>query len=187
MDERIQPVLDETEMMMDEAIEFLDNQLAKVRAGKASPEMLDDVLVDYYGTPTPINQVGNVAAPDPRLLTVTPWEKNMIPVIDKAIRESNLGLNPTSDSDMVRVPIPSLNEERRKQLVKQAKDEAEQARVSLRSIRQKAMNELKKLQKEGVAEDEVKQAESKVQELTTEHNKQVEDRIKDKEKQIMTV
>ncbi len=187
MDERIQPIMEETEMKMEDAIEFLEHQLVKVRAGKASPEMLDDVLVDYYGSPTPINQVGNVAAPDPRLLTVTPWEKNMIPAIDRAIRESNLGLNPTSDSDMVRVPIPSLNEERRKQLVKQAKDEAEQARISLRTVRKDAMAELKKQHKEGVSEDEIKAAEQKVQDLINTYNKKIDDMIKDKEKMIMTV
>jgi ribosome recycling factor len=187
MDERIQELLDEAEMKMDDAISFLENQLTKVRAGKASPEMLDDVLVDYYGTPTPINQVGNVSAPDPRLLTVTPWEKNMIPAIDRAIRESNLGLNPTSDSDMVRVPIPSLNEERRVKLVKQAKDEAEQARISLRTVRRDVIASLKKLQKDGIAEDEVKASEAKVQELTDASNKKAEAMIKDKEKQIMTV
>jgi ribosome recycling factor len=187
MDERIQPILDETELKMDQAIEFLEHQLAKIRAGKASPEMLDDVLVDYYGSPTPLNQVGNVSAPDPRLLTVTPWEKNMIPAIDKAIRESNLGLNPTSDSDMVRVPIPSLNEERRKQLVKQAKDEAEQARISLRTVRKDSMAELKKQQKDGVPEDDVKAGEQKIQDMINGYNKQVDDMMKDKEKVIMTV
>lgn len=187
MDENIQLVLEDTDENMKAALDFLTNQLQKIRTGKASPEMLDDVVVDYYGTPTPIKQVGNVSAADARMLTVTPWEKNMIPAIDRAIREAGLGLNPASDSDLVRVPIPALNEERRKQLVKQAKDEAETARVSLRSVRKHANDELKKLKNEGVSEDDVKEGEKRVQELTKKYTEQVDQIIKDKEQQIMTV
>lgn len=187
MDERISEELEMANIEMEGALEFLDNQLTKIRTGKASPEMLFDVLVDYYGSPTPLNQVGTISAPDARLLTVTPWEKSLIPTIDKAIRESGLGLNPTSDSDMVRVPIPSLNEERRKSLVKRAKDEAEQARISIRSMRQKYMSTFKRLQKDGVSEDEVKAGEQEVEKVTKEFVAKVETRIKDKEKQIMTV
>ena len=187
MDERISEELDMVKIEMEGALEFLENQLTKIRTGKASPEMLFDVLVDYYGSPTPLNQVGTISAADARMLTVTPWEKRLIPAIDKAIRDSGLGLNPTSDSDMVRVPIPSLNEERRKSLVKQAKDEAETARISLRSMRHKVMDSLKKLQKAGVSEDEVKVAEQEVDKITKDFTAKVEDHIKEKEKQIMTV
>jgi ribosome recycling factor len=187
MDENIQLVTEEAQTSMEGAIDFLKNQLVKIRTGKASPEMLDDVVIEYYGTSTPLKQVGTVSAADARMLTVTPWEKSMIPTIDKAIREAGLGFNPSSDSDMVRVPIPALNEERRKQLVKQAKDEAEQARISLRSMRKQANDELKQLQKDGLPEDDVKEGEKQVQELTKKYTEMVDQIIKDKESQIMTV
>ncbi len=187
MDESTQMVLSEAEIQMSSAMDFLSNQMLKIRTGKASPEMLQDVLVDYYGSPTPLPQVGTVSAADARMLTVTPWEKSMIPVIDKAIRESGLGLNPSSDSDMVRVPIPALNEERRRELVKRAKSEAEQAKISLRSIRKSAFDDLKELKNDGVSEDEIKEAEKKVQDIINKYNGKVDQVIKDKEAQIMTV
>lgn len=185
--EDIDDILTNAEIEMDGVLDFFASQLLKIRTGKANPAMLSDVLVDYYGTPTPINQVGNVGLADARMLTVTPWEKSMIPKIEKAIRDANLGLNPSSDGDLVRVPVPALNEERRKQLVRQAKDEGENAKTSVRTIRKKANDNLKKLQKEGVSEDNVKAAEKKVQDLTNQFSTKIDNKIKEKEGQIMTV
>ncbi|MCI4669334.1 MAG: ribosome recycling factor [Bacteroidia bacterium] len=185
--EDISEIIEMGQMEMEGALEFINSQLLKIRTGKANPAMLSDVRVDYYGSPTPINQVGNVSVADARMLTVTPWEKSLIPAIEKAIRDANLGLNPTSDGDLVRIPIPALNEERRKQLVRQAKDEGENAKTSIRSIRQKANAQLKKMQKEGFSEDEVKTAEKKIQDLTNNFVNKIEDKIKEKEAQIMTV
>ncbi len=187
MDENIQEVLMEAEDGMTKAIEHLQRELLKIRAGKASPDMLDNVFVSYYGSPTPLAQVGNVSLADSRTLVVTPWEKSLIPTIDKAIRDANLGLNPSSDSDKVVIPVPSLNEERRKDLVKQAKHEAEQARVSIRSKRKDANDQLKALQKEGSSEDMVKTAEGNVQDMTNKYGKKVDSMLDEKEKQIMTV
>lgn len=180
-------ILDTSELEMESVLEFVSSQLLKIRTGKANPAMLGDVLVDYYGTPTPLNQVGNVSVADARMLTVTPWEKSMIPKIEKAIRDANLGLNPSSDSDLVRIPIPSLNEERRQQLVRQAKDEGETGKTSIRSIRQKANTSLKKLQKDGTSEDEIKAAEKKIQDMTNSFSAKIDEKIKEKEGQIMTV
>ncbi|MEO1416608.1 MAG: ribosome recycling factor [Bacteroidota bacterium] len=187
MAESTQEVIEMAQIDMDGAIEYLQRALLKIRTGKASADMLDGVMVDYYGSPTPIGQVGNVAVADARMLTVTPWEKHMIPVIDKAIREAGLGLNPSSDGDLVRIPIPALNEERRKQLSRQAKDEGENAKISIRQARQSAMNDFKQLQKDGTSEDEVKGAESKIQDQTNSYNKKIDEMIKAKEAQIMTV
>jgi ribosome recycling factor len=187
MDEFVKEVLDEAKRHMDESIEHLTKELQKIRAGKATPNMLDGVFVDYYGSSTPLNQVANVSAPDPRMLTVTPWEKKMIPVIEKAIRDANLGLNPGSDGEMVRVPIPRLTEERRIQLTKQAHHEGENSRISIRQARKKANDDLKGLKDDGVSEDDVKVGETKVQELTNEYNKKVEDILKIKDDEIMTV
>ncbi|MEM6806308.1 MAG: ribosome recycling factor [Bacteroidota bacterium] len=187
MDPDIQMILEMTQGSMDSAIDYFRNALVKIRAGKASVSMVDGVMVDYYGSPTPLNQVANVSVSDARTLTITPWEKNMIPVIEKAIRDGNLGFNPQSDGDMVRIPIPMLTEERRKDLVKQAKSEAENARIALRKARQDANSELKDLQKEGTSEDAVKEGEKKVQDITNDYNGKVEAIMKEKESQIMTV
>lgn len=187
MDENIQEILMLTEEGMSKAIEYLQKELLKIRAGKASPDMLDNVTVNYYGSPTPLGQVGNVSLADSRTLVITPWEKSLIPTIDKAIRDANLGLNPNSDSDKVIVPVPSLNEERRKTLVKQAKAEAENAKVSIRSKRKDANDELKKQLKDGASEDLIKDAESKVQTMTDKHVAKVTTILEEKEQQIMTV
>lgn len=175
---------------MDSSIEYLKNQLLKIRTGKATTDILNDVKVSYYGADTPLSQVGNVSVADARMLTVTPWEKSLIGPIEKAIRDAGLGLNPVADGDMVRIPIPALNEERRKQLVKQAKGEGENSRISIRTVRKESNEKLKKLQKDkeaGVSEDEVKTAEKKVQDLTNQFTGQVDNILKDKEEQIMTV
>ncbi|MEL6671545.1 MAG: ribosome recycling factor [Bacteroidota bacterium] len=187
MDSLIQSVLEDTKTGMEKSIEHFKRELTKIRAGKASPDMVSGVVVDYYGSPTPLAQVASVSASDPRSLTITPWEKNMIPVIEKAIRDANLGFNPSSDSDLVRIPIPMLTEERRKDLVKQAKAELENAKVALRSIRRDANDDLKSLQKDGVSEDEVKNGEKKVQDITNECANKLEAIMKEKESQIMTV
>ncbi|MEL6654545.1 MAG: ribosome recycling factor [Bacteroidota bacterium] len=187
MDDSVQSVIDEAEIGMEASVEHLVTELQKVRAGKASPAMLEGVKVDYYGSIVPVSQVANVSAADARMLTVTPWEKNMIPIIEKAIRDANLGFNPGSDGDMVRVPIPALTEERRKDLVKQAKSIGENTRISIRNVRQSANSSLKKLKDDGTSEDMVKGAESKVQNLTNRFNGKVEDILKVKEKEIMTV
>ncbi|MDX1906813.1 MAG: ribosome recycling factor [Bacteroidia bacterium] len=187
MDDSIRPVLKEMEDLMDKAIQHLKNQLIKIRAGKASPDMIDSVSVMYYGGEVPVNQVASVSVVDSRTLAISPWEKKMIPVIEKAIRDANLGINPSSDGDMVRMVVPPLTEDRRKQLVKQAKGEGEHAKVSVRTIRKDTNDELKKLQKNGVAEDAVKAAEKKVQDLTNAYTEKIDLILKEKEEQIMTV
>jgi len=187
MEPSIKTILDQTEQSMEKSIEHFRHALVKIRAGKANASMVDGVHADYYGTDTPLSQVANVSVADARTLTIIPWEKHMIPVIEKAIREANLGFNPQSDGEMVRIPIPMLTEERRKDLVKQAKQEAELARIALRNARKDSNNKLKSLLKEGISEDVVKEAEKKVQETTDTFNNKVEAIMKDKESQIMTV
>ncbi|RMG66213.1 MAG: ribosome recycling factor [Bacteroidetes bacterium] len=188
MDELIKMVVDQAGDHMNKSVKHLILELQKIRAGKASPDMLDGVKVDYYGSETPLNQVANVSATDARTITISPWEKNMIPKIEKAIRDANLGFNPGSDGDAVRVPVPSLTEERRKDLVKQAKALGEHAKVAIRQVRKDSNNELKKLQKEeNLSEDMIKQGEAKVQEHTDTYTKQVDDILSEKEAQIMTV
>ena len=185
--EDIKLILDMVEEGMGKSIEHFRNALVKIRAGKANASMVDGVSVDYYGSMTPLNQVANVSVSDARTLAITPWEKHMIPIIEKAIRDANLGFNPQSDGEMVRIPIPMLTEERRKDLVKQAKNEAENARISLRKARQDANSDLKALLKDGVSEDAVKDGEKKVQDITDSFNNKVEAIMKEKESQIMTV
>ncbi len=187
MDDTISSILSSAEEKMNKALERLEGELTKIRAGKASPVMLSGVKVDYYGSPTPIDQVAAVSAGDATTLIVKPWEKSMIQPIERAIMEANLGLNPQNDGEMVRIPIPRLTEERRKDLVKQAKGEGENGRVALRSIRQDANTRLKKLQKDGASEDEVKGAEKKIQDFTDQFYKSIDDILKTKEGEIMTV
>ena len=185
--EDIKLILDMANEGMGKAIDHFRNSLVKIRAGKANISMVDGVSVDYYGSNTPLNQVANVSVSDARTLSITPWEKHMIPIIEKAIRDANLGFNPQSDGEMVRIPIPLLTEERRKDLVKQAKNEAENARIALRNVRKSSNDELKALLKDGTSEDLVKEGEKKVQDLTNSFNDKVEAIIKEKESQIMTV
>ena len=185
--EDIKLILDMANEGMEKAIVHFRNSLVKIRAGKANTSMVDGVTVDYYGSMTPLNQVANVSVSDARTLAITPWEKHMIPIIEKAIRDANLGFNPQSDGEMVRIPIPMLTEERRKDLVKQAKSEAENARIALRKARQDANSDLKDLLKDGISEDAVKEGEKKVQDITNSFNDKVEAIMKEKESQIMTV
>lgn len=185
--EEIQFFLDEAKEDMEKALKHIDNELTKIRAGKAMPNMVESVMVDYYGTPTAISQVASVNTPDARTLAIKPWEKAMVAVIDKAIRESNLGFNPQNDGEVVRINVPPLTEERRKTLVKQAKSEGEEGKVRVRSIRKDTNESLRKLLKEGASEDAVKTAEDKVQVLTDSYIQKVDQLIAKKENELLTV
>ena len=172
---------------MEDAIVHLDKELAYIRAGKASPTMLDSVLVDYYGSMVPLSQVSNISTPDARTIAVQPWEKGLIPKIEKAILAANLGFNPDNNGEIIRINIPVLTEERRKTLVKQAYHEGEVAKVSIRTARKDANESLKKLIKDGLSEDIEKDSEQLVQKTTDDFVKKVDDLVKAKEKDIMTI
>lgn len=173
---------------MEKAVKHTVAEFAKIRAGKAMPSMLDGLTVDYYGSTTPVSQVASITTPDPRSIIIKPWEKNMIHEIEKAIRNSDLGLNPQNDGEVVRLNIPPLTEERRRDLVKQAKNEAEHGKVSVRNIRKETNEMLRKLLKEGgVSEDEIKNAETKVQTLTDKFVKKMDEVLAAKEEDIMKV
>jgi ribosome recycling factor len=187
MNEEIQFILDNAKEQMDKALSHLEAELIKVRAGKASPTMLEGVSVDYYGTRTPLSQVANINTGDARSLIIQPWEKSMLTPIEKAIQAANLGLNPQNDGVIIRILVPALTEERRRDLVKKAKSEVENAKVSLRTIRKEANEELKKLQKNGTPEDEVKEGETRVQTLTDGYVIKCDKHLEMKEKEIMTV
>ncbi|MEP0262548.1 ribosome recycling factor [Dokdonia sp.] len=185
MNEEIQFILDSTKEAMEGAISHLQKRLNTIRAGKASPAMLQSVMVDYYGSPTPLSQVANVNTPDGRTITVQPWEKSIISDIERAIMNSNLGFNPMNNGESIIINVPPLTEERRKDLVKQARAEAEDARIGVRNDRKGANNDLKKL--DDVSEDLIKNAEIDVQSLTDTYIKSVENTLVAKEKEIMTV
>lgn len=187
MNEEIQLYLDEAQEMMDKAIAHVAHEFTKIRAGKAMPSMLDGIMVQYYGNPTPIQQVATVNTPDARTLMIKPWERNILSEIERAIINSDLGLNPQNDGEIVRLNIPPLTEERRRNLVKQAKGEAEHGKISIRNIRKDINDSLKKLLKENVSEDEVKLGEDKVQELTDKHVAKIDELLEKKEKEIMTI
>jgi ribosome recycling factor len=173
---------------MDKTNETLRSELAKIRTGKATTVLLDSIKVDYYGNMVPLNQVGNVSVLDAHTLAITPWEKQMVQIIDKAILEANLGLNPISDGTNLKIPIPPLNEERRKELVKLVRKFGEESRVAIRNIRRDANDHLKKEQKDKkITEDQLRDAEIETQKLTDEHIKLVDDILKHKEKEIMEV
>lgn len=172
---------------MNKAMTRLEDELTKIRAGKANPTMLDSVSVDYYGTPTPVLQVANVTAPDPRTLTVQPWEKNMLNPIATAILNSNIGLNPQNNGEILIISIPALTEERRKEFVKRARGEAENAKVSVRNVRKDANETIKKLQKDGLSEDEAKDAEARIQKITDEYVAKTDALADAKERDIMKV
>ena len=182
----IDDISKDSEEGMKKAIDSFRRDLAKIRTGRASTSMLDGIKVDYYGTPTPVNQVSTVQVVDARLITIKPWEKNMIPVIDKAIRASDLGLNPVPDSDLVRLPIPALTQERRKELAKVVKKNTEEARVAVRAARRDAMDMVKEYEKDGeISEDERKTGEKKIQDLTDRYVASVDEIAAQKEKEIM--
>jgi ribosome recycling factor len=183
----VKSVLDNAKAGMDKAIAHLEVQLAKVRAGKANPAMLENVQCDYYGSKVPISQVANINTQDARTLVIQPWEKSMLTPIEKAIQAANLGLNPQNDGILIRIMVPPLTEERRKELVKTAKNEGEEAKVGTRNIRKDAMEQIKKLQKDGLPQDESKDGETKVQQLTDQFIQKIDKHIEQKEKEIMTV
>ena len=169
------------------AIEFLDEALAQIRAGKANPRILDGIRVDYYGSLAPLSNVANISVPDARTIVITPWEKSMFKVIEKAILDSELGITPENNGEIIRLSIPPLTEERRKALVKQSKQEAENAKVSVRNARRDAIDGLKKAQKEGMPEDVAKDGETSAQKLHDKYMKKIDDMFAEKEKEILTV
>lgn len=187
MNEEVKLYMDEAKEQMQNALNHLENELAKIRAGRANPKILNDVLVDYYGSPTPLSQVANITVPDPRTIAVQPWEKNMLAPIQKAILVANLGFNPDNNGEIVRINVPALTEERRKDLVKQTKAVGETAKVSIRNARRDAIDEFKKMVKDGLPEDAAKDAEAEVQKITDNFNKKVEEILAVKEKDIMTI
>mgnify|MGYP001821183007 FL=1 len=173
---------------MTKALESFKRDLSKVRTGRASLSLLDDIKVDYYGTPTPLNQVGSMAVPEPRLITIQPWEKNLIGEIEKAILKADLGLNPSSDGQVIRLVFPPLTEERRREMVKQVKRMGEDAKVGIRSVRRDANDTLKKLEKDkDITEDEQKRGEKDIQELTDDYVARVDKVIEEKEKDLMEI
>lgn len=187
MTEESQFVLDETQEGMQNAITHLEREFQKIRTGKASPEMLEDVKIDYYGVMTPLNQAANINTPDARQIVVQAFDKNMLPVMEKAIQAANLGFNPRNDGEILRIQVPTLTEERRRDLVKQAKAEAENTKVGVRNIRRSANEEAKKLKKEGIPEDEVKRLEDEIQKLTDNYINKVDELSEAKEKDMMAV
>jgi ribosome recycling factor len=173
---------------MEKTLEHLTREFAGLRAGRANPAMLDRILVDYYGSPTPINQLANIGVPEPRLLVIQPWDKSSIPDIEKAIMKSDLGVNPSNDGNVIRIAIPSLTEERRKELVKVVRKRAEESKVAIRNIRREANDSLKALEKNGqISEDEQKKRLEEVQKITDNHIKEIDKLAGGKEKDIMEV
>jgi len=187
MSELIKKQLTDAKALMDKAIEHCDNELSKIRAGKASPSMLDGVMVDYYGSPTPLNQVGSVNTPDAKTIVIQPWEKSLLGAIEKAIMEANLGVNPQNDGVIIRINVPPLTEERRRDLVKKSKSEAENGKIAIRNIRKDINDKIRKLKTEGVSEDEMKTGEADVQKLVDNYIVKVDQLTEAKEKDIMTV
>ncbi|QBQ40085.1 ribosome recycling factor [Sphingobacterium psychroaquaticum] len=187
MNELISLELDDCKSSMGKAVAHTESELTKIRAGKASPSMLDGIAVDYYGSMTPIGQVSSINTTDARTIVIQPWEKNIISAIEKAIIDSNIGLNPQNDGSIIRLAVPPLTEERRRDLVKKVKEEAEKGRVAIRNIRKDANESIKKLKNDGVSEDEIKTGEAEVQKLTDSYIVKVDQLTELKEKDIMTV
>jgi len=187
MSEVMQQIIADTQSNMKKAITHLESELTKIRAGKATATMLDGIMVDYYGSPTPINQVANITTPDARTISLQPWEKTMMAPIEKAILASNIGLTPQNDGTLIRLFLPPMTEERRKELVKRTLAEGETAKIAVRNIRREGIEQIKKLQKDGLSEDIAKGGEDQVQASTDKHNALVDQVCKDKEKEIMTV
>jgi len=187
MTDEIKKIISDAQAMMEKAIIHLETELAKIRAGKANPSMLDGIQVDYYGSSTLLSQVANVNTPDARTIVIQPWEKNMLPIIEKAIQAANLGFNPQNDGIIIRIVVPPLTEDRRKDLVKKTKAEGEHGRVTVRNIRRDAIEHVKKEAKKGLPEDISKDAEAKIQNLTDAHISKVDKHLEIKEKEIMTV
>ncbi len=193
MTEEVQMYLDDAQSRMEKALKHLEEELAKIHTGKASPAMLKEITVEYYGSRVPLNQVAAVGVKDPRTIVVQPWEKSMLPVIEKEILKANLGFNPTNNGEVIFINVPELTEERRKQLVKMVKQEGEQAKIAIRNIRRDVLKEIKKLEKGDndfdikISEDESKEAHEKVQKLTDDFIEKIDKAIDVKSKELMTV
>lgn len=187
MSEDLNIILEDTSLSMQKAITHLEVELVKIRAGKANPNMLDGIMAEYYGAPTAIGQIANITAMDARTISVQPWEKNMLHVIERAIIAANIGINPQNDGNIIRLFLPPLTEERRKELVKRCNAEGEHAKVSIRNIRRESIEDIKKLQKDGLSEDAAKDAEADAQTMTDKHILIIEKLLVAKEKEIMSV
>jgi ribosome recycling factor len=187
MSDDLELILEDARDSMQKALNHLESELIKIRAGKANPQMLEGLTVDYYGSPTVLNQVGNISVMDARTLTIQPWEKNMLQPIERAIINANLGVTPQNDGNIIRLFMPPLTEERRKEFVKRAGGEGEQSKVAIRNIRRDAIEQIKKLQKDGLSEDEAKDAEKEIQDITDKYITLVEKHLSTKEKEIMSV
>ncbi len=187
MNEDVELIIEETRDRMEKALVHLEHELARLRAGRSNPALLDGITVDYYGVNTPLNQISNINTPDPKTILIQPWEKSMLGTIEKTIMAANIGLVPVNNGEVIRINIPPLTEERRYQLVKQVRNEGETAKISIRNARKWANDELKQLLKEGLPEDTEKDTETKVQDLTTEYNGKVDKVMDLKENEVMTV
>jgi len=187
MSEDLDLILTDTEESMTKAIGHLETELTKIRAGKANPTMLDGLMVDYYGSPTPINQVANISVLDVRTISIQPWEKNMLAAIERAIMAANIGITPQNDGVQLRLFLPPLTEERRRELVKKAAGEGEHSKVAIRNIRRDAIEQVKKLQKDGLSEDAAKDAEKSIQDITDKFITLVDKHLAAKEKEVMAV
>src|SRR6056297_1348500 len=186
--EDLQLIIDSAKDSMNEAVAFAKKEFSHIRAGKASPALLDNVKVSYYGSQTPLNQLANVSAPEARMLTVQPFDKSALEDIEKAIMSAGLGLNPNNDGNIIRIPLPILSEERRKDLVKRVKELGEDARISVRNTRRNANDEIKKkVQEESLPEDSKFESEEEIQKITDQHTKKIDELLEQKEKEIMTV
>lgn len=183
MDERVK----QFEGKMQKAYDFLLSDFATIRAGRANPHVLDKIKVDYYGTPTPIQQVGNISVPEPRMIQIAPWEKSLLKAIEKAIQTSDIGINPSNDGSVIRLIFPELTEERRKDLVKEVKKKGEDGKVAIRNIRRDGNDSFKKLAKTDVSEDEIKQLEEELQKTTDKFIKEIDKAVEEKSKDILTV
>ena len=183
MDARLEPF----DTKMQKSLNNLEEEFGAIRAGRANPHVLDKLRVDYYGTPTPIQQVGNVTVPEPRIIQIAPWEKSMLKAVEKAIQTSDLGINPSNDGSIIRLVFPELTEERRKDLAKEVRKKAEEGKVAIRNIRRDGNDYLKKLGKTEVSEDEIKQMEEQLQKTTDKYVKEVEGLMEKKTKELMTV
>lgn len=183
----VNQILKSAKSAMTDTITFLEDKLSKIRAGKANPKLLDDIRVEYYGNPTPLNNVANVVVPDAKTIIVTPWEKKILKDVEKAIMDSDLGITPENNGDIIRITLPPLTEERRKQLAKQVKAESETAKVSVRNSRRDANDQIKKAQDDGLSEDQARDAEKEVQKLHDQYIKKIDEVYAAKEKEIMTV
>ena len=187
MNEELDMITEDVSAQMKKAIAHLESELSKIRAVKATPQIVDGIYVDYYGAQTPLNQVANVSIPDARTISIQPWEKKMIAPIEKAIMAANIGLNPQNDGNLIRLFLPPLTEERRKEFAKRSFGEGEHAKVAVRSIRREGIEEIKKMQKDGLSEDIAKDAEDEIQKVTDKFIALVDQHCKEKEKDIMTI